>query len=215
MKSAEIRFTKRDRKLFDLLTRKLRVVEDEQIFFAFTKSPRGSRLAYRLRRWHDQGLIQRTQAVVRMIAVVEPIATWQLGLPLPDFDAVSWRLQRRWQIVPRPVSVSWATSRAAELFGGVGGRLRQPLQLEHDLGTASVYFRRLQFAPDAADAWIGEDIYRREHRPPRRFKVPDAVLLDGSGAVRLAVEFGGAYPAERVRSFHRFCVCQRLPYEIW
>jgi hypothetical protein len=29
------------------------------------------------------------------------------------------------------------------------------------------------------------------------------------------VEFGGAYPAERVRSFHRFCVRQKLPYEIW
>ena len=213
--NAAMRFTQRDRSIFEILTGKLRAADDELLFSAFTTSQHGSRLADRLRRWHEAGLIGRTQAVVRKINIVEPVVTWRPGQPSLNFDAISWRLQSRWNVAPRPIRVSWATAQAAEFFGGVGGRLSQPLQLEHDLGTSAAYFSRLRSHPDDADAWVGEDVYRREHRPSRRSKVPDAVLLDSSGHVQLAIEFGGAYAAQRVRSFHRYCARQNLPYEIW
>ena len=44
----------------------------------------------------------------------------------------------------------------------------------------------------------------------------DAVLADDpEGGVRLALEFGGAYNARRVRAFHEHCVAEGLAYELW
>ncbi|MEJ7637234.1 MAG: hypothetical protein WKF75_04390 [Singulisphaera sp.] len=46
-------------------------------------------------------------------------------------------------------------------------------------------------------------------------KLPDAILHDGEGRPRLAIEFGGSYQAVRIADFHADCAARTLPYELW
>jgi hypothetical protein len=70
----------------------------------------------------------------------------------------------------------------------------------------------LEADPQAAEQWVGEDIAGGDQFGGN---VPDAVLSDPQDGMRLAIEFGGAYNAERIRSFHHCCARRGLPYEVW
>lgn len=86
-------------------------------------------------------------------------------------------------------------------------------QATHDMGVSAIFlhFRRTDHA--SAEQWMGEDIIKPFRR---RQKLPDAILAIGpERSIRLVVEFGGAYPPERVRDFHDDCAARGLPYELW
>jgi hypothetical protein len=141
-----------------------------------------------------------------------PLAAFARGEQIPDFGALQWELQRRWRnAARRPARALWATRFATRLVGGVGGRLRQPLQLQHDLGVTEIYARRT-LRPK--ETWISEDVYRSLWKQGDMGKVPDALLVDPEGRLLRAVEFGGRYSRQRLEDFHTFWAT-RLPYEIW
>jgi hypothetical protein len=150
-----------------------------------------------------------------------PVVVWKPGQPEPEFGAIAWRLQSRWQMPPRRTTVYVATQKAANQVGGRSrGTIKHDLQATHDLGVAQVYLQLLTANPIAAEKWVGEDVLRLTRR---RQKLPDAVIAstpDGRSVrsdhdISLVVEFGGAYDASRVRHFHRDCAARKLPYEIW
>lgn len=204
--------------ILDMLTLRCRVATEEHLVALLRpESPTLRAIACRLRRLQQRGLIQRESVVVPQLAVARPITIWRPGLPEPNHDANAWQLQHRWaRIGVTSRSVIWATHKAARLHGGCGGRLRQPLQVQHDLGVASVYIRRLALKPSQAIRWLGEDILRRRSFLDPSGKAADAAILNGDGKIKKAIEFGGMhYSAERLRRFHRHCRRHRLPYELW
>jgi hypothetical protein len=207
---ASRRLTDTDLLLLDALTLRVRVADEGQLAAAG-----GDGTSRRLARLRERGLLQRGTIAVRRPAVESPLWTWTPGNPAPPAGRLAWRLQKRWKgISPQVVTVWWGTVQAARLMGGVGGRLRQPLQVAHDLGVADIYFQRWTAGSQDRE-WIGEDHYRREFRPRRGEKVADAVELDSSGEIARVIEFGGAYPARRVREFHRYWSRRQIPYEVW
>jgi len=140
---------------------------------------------------------------------------WLPGMPEPPWHSISWQLQRRYSAA-RPVRVwiSWATRPAVALVGGTGGRLRQPLQVQHDLGVAAVYVSR-RSQPCSDKQWIGEDAYRSLLRSSDRSKIPDALIVDQHNRICRAIEFGGLYSPARLEGFHRYWAKKGIPYEIW
>lgn len=149
--------------------------------------------------------------------VVSPLYSWHPGMPAPRFNSVAWLLVRRWRTAkPRKETLWWATEGAARLCGGTTGHLQHRNQVEHDLGLANIFVRMHETSPKRADRWIGEDILRRGHELDRRLlaKVPDAAILAGGHVVEF-VEFGGQYPAERIRRFHNHCRLHSIPYDLW
>ena len=87
-----------------------------------------------------------------------------------------------------------------------------PSQATHDIHLGALYLKLMKDAPTIAAGWIGEEILAptREHQ-----KLPDAILHDREGRPRLVIEFGGAYPADRLQAFHEDCAERALPYELW
>lgn len=144
-----------------------------------------------------------------------PYASWQPMLASPPFGAISWRGRRRIRAgTAKPTRIYWATHRAARTVGGIGGKLRQPWQLQHDLGVTSVYLLLCRTEPALAEHWVSEDIYRREFIQCRRDKIADAFLLNPAGQVYRVIEFVGDYSTQRLRDFHRFWSRRRIPYEL-
>jgi hypothetical protein len=99
--------------------------------------------------------------------------------------------------------------------GGTGGFLRRPLQLQHDVTTTTVFIRRVQIDSQTADNWFGEDVLRHYYHDLFRGKLPDAAVFSRDRSVSCVIECGGNYSAERLRRFHRFCLKESFPYELW
>lgn len=145
-----------------------------------------------------------------------PVARWPAGGGGCDFDAVARVLAGRWRRPPVATTVYRATRRAVNLLGGVARHRPAPgYQASHDLGVSAVYLHYLRERRAEVVLWRGEDELPRRGAAAGR-KRPDAVLHDGRRPVR-AVEFGAAYPADRLRAFHDDCAGRTppLPYEIW
>lgn len=110
----------------------------------------------------------------------------------------------------RQQMVNWATPKAAHLLAGCSGWGRQPLQIEHDLGTTAMYVSSRPYQSDAI--WYGEDIVRRRFSRVNK-KVPDVLLVDRSDNILKVMEYGGQYSRQRLEEFHR--TWQQYPWEIW
>lgn len=194
--------------ILDLLAWRTRVATEGQLKLFSALKPRS------LRRLLVHGLLHRQDLVVCLPELFVPLFAWMPGEDKPDCAALCWRLeQRRKQLRPRRERVFWASAQAQKLMGGGGAGLRQPMQVEHDLGTTAIYLRYWQEDPEIAQKWLGEDLYRLLHRP--KGKVPDAVYCNPDGVVQKAIEFAGAYSAARLAAFHRHCARLFIPYELW
>jgi len=171
-----------------------------------------------IQRCRAENLIRVARTAVAFHEAGEPIASRERGQPAPRFGALAWQLEKRWRdLASRRVTICWATPRAARLCAGVAGFDRRVLQLEHDLGTASVLVSLHQAAPEIANQWVGEDILRRDFAPfcTALNKIPDAALLSGDHIVRV-IEYGGQYSATRLRQFDsHFHRKHHLPYDIY
>lgn len=160
------------------------------------------------------GYVKKTDLVVAIARLESPLYVWAAGQEGPRFDSLAWTLEkRRRRVQQRRTTIFRATERAVRLCGGCGGRLRQPLQIDHDLGTTAIYLRRRVLDPESACRWLSEDMCRLLFA--NNGKVPDAVLCTAEGPLERAIEYGGHYSATRLRGFHRACCRRRLPYELW
>ncbi|MBX9625673.1 MAG: hypothetical protein K2X82_17865 [Gemmataceae bacterium] len=192
----------------DILATKVRCALGEQLDEWASEST--------LDRMVSAGLLAKIPALVRypLLKIEEPLDVW-----LPD-DHPSWRgdpeklayqAQSRWRDLGTKLATAFvATPKLARRTGGVAtGEIRQPLQVTHDVHLLECW-RAL--SAEARDAWEGED-HLRANGWGRRRKVPDALTtIDGQ---RFAIEFAGAYDADRVREFQDWCLRERLPYVLF
>lgn len=168
-----------------------------------------------LRALEQQRWLHRGRVAAAVPELDGELVAWRPREEQPEFGGLSWTLKERcrgWKPVSLPVC--WSTEQAVTVFGGVGGRIRQPLQVQHDVGVAAMYFSRASFAISSRAAWVGEDLIRKL-KPDIGSKVPDALLIGSELQPIRAIEFGGSYSLERLQRFHDFCASQQLPYEIW
>lgn len=198
--------------LLDLLTQRVRVASLAQLAsYPFGGSKDGVRKI--VRRLQTADLVVTGAPLVRRLWLSEPLVGWSPGKADPDFGALSWQAQRRWRaLLPAPTPMMWATRRAVQLCGGCGGTIRQPLQIEHDVHVTEIYLQTRSRQSAVAARWISEDLYRR--RQPGG-KVPDAAIVGANGSIDCWIEFAGSYSAQRIRSFHRCCAREGVPYELW
>lgn len=149
-----------------------------------------------------------------MIELSAPVVRWRPGDFEPDFGAVAYQLQSRWPDLPeQSIEVYTSTPRLANRMGGFNGRIQHRDQVTHDLHMSQLYLHYATSNLLAGRQWMGEELRKRGQEYGE--KLPDAVLVDETGAQNCAVEFGGRYPKKRVRDFHDHCVTQRLAYELW
>jgi hypothetical protein len=202
--------------LLGTLTWKVRVAADSQLAQMLRLSDcQLPSLIRSLKRLDQRGLLDRNKIAIALFEPKAPLVNWLPGQPESNWQSISWQLQRRWQeLAPARTWVNWATRKAAAVVGGVGGGLRQPLQLQHDLAVTSVYVAR-QLEPGDGEVWVGEDVYRS--LPPReaRTTIPDALIMDDRYRLLCAVELGGLYSPKRLSKFHRHWAIRHTPYEIW
>ncbi len=210
-KERSMRLSENQMRVLIILTWELRVASEAQL--ASRLGLTLTQLRQLVHRLSKHGLVTSWRTTTLRLDLQGPLASYGRGDDQPDFRALAWQLRKRWRESPRiPTRVCWATSAATHLVGGVGGRLRQPLQLDHDLGVAEIWARR-SGEPDLK--WISEDIFRNWFLREARTKVPDALLVDESGKqVKRVLEYGGQYSAQRLEDFHRYWSA-RTPYEIW
>ncbi len=160
-----------------------------------------------LRAMKTQGWLESAHGAFRQPVMVSPILTWQPTQAPPNFHSLAHRLDSRWASTePTPCHLWWATSLVVEEFGGVGGAIKQNLQIEHDLAVSEVFLQRGRCAN-----WRMEDLFDDGEFGPT---IPDAIVSDNSGAITV-IEIGGQYSASRLEGFHLAVEQLELPYELW
>jgi len=196
----------------DLLTCKSRVATERQLSRLMAMSIRTTQK--RLARLCDAGWLAACSVSVALPSLQGPLLAPDTAFP--DYHRLAWRLAKRHRdLVASNEIVYWASGRASRLTGGIGGSLRQPLQIEHDLLVTEVYLQRCQFDESTPSRWVSEDVLRRDY--PKRLvtKIPDALLLDDLGQPHCAVEIGGSYGAHRLRNLYRAFARRKLLWELW
>lgn len=207
--------TERDRDILLTLTHKVRVLSLSQLARTWwSETAAGLETARRrLRRLAVDGWL--TQLPVNAhpeLPLAGPLYRWAPGEPAPNCYQLERRCRSRWKEPARRAAVYLATRQAAARLGGVGGRLKHPLQTDHDLHVGTVYLRLLHTDPAMADLWVSEALVAPERRGQ---KLPDAIVKNPDGSVRLVVEFAGQYDAKRIAAVHEDCAARETPYELW
>ena len=208
--------TPRDNAILSALTTKVRLLTLAQMVEAWWPASSSARPNARKRvaLLLEAGLIKTATVPAHpMLSLDQPILTWRPGDAAPDFDQVAYQLQSRWPREYVPTHVYHASHRAARHYGSRShGAIRHPDQATHDLHLSSVFLRVLRDYPQIALQWVGEDEFAPEREGE---KLPDAVVKDAAGAVRLVIEFGGKYDPKRFKAFHEDCASRQLPYQLW
>jgi hypothetical protein len=153
------------------------------------------------------GWLEESCCALRSPSLSAPVRLWQPGDNQANFHALAHKLDLRWSLCePKPCQVWWATPQAVAEFGGVGGSIKQNLQIEHDLAVTDVFLRRGRYAD-----WRMEDVFDEGEFGT---KIPDAVVTDKLGQITV-IEIGGQYSAARLEAFHFAMDRLNLPYELW
>jgi hypothetical protein len=208
--------TERERELVTALSAKIKMLSFEDILQRWwppsLSAPTNARR--RLSELVEERLLVRDRVFARpKLPLQDPVFRWKPGEACPPFGELSWKVQSRWTEEPREITVYLATRRAAGIFGGkADGRIKNPSQTTHDIHLGALYLKLCREAPTIAAGWIGEGVLAPSREGQ---KLPDAILHDREGRPRLVIEFGGAYPAERLQAFHEDCAQRQLPYELW
>lgn len=210
-----MRLTKRDEELLLALSRSVRLLTPDQISKCWWhESENGIALARRrLRQLAAHGHVQRVQVFARRLSSVStPVYCWCPGQSSPNFEAISYKLQSRWQAPPRRITAFIAGTNTRKAFGCKGtGELKRSFQMGHDIGLSDVFVHYFVCDPTLIQYWWGEDQINTKGK-----KVPDAVIATSRDArPDRVVEFGGSYNARRVEQFHATCKREKLEYELW
>jgi hypothetical protein len=208
--------TERDQEIIVALSAKIRMLSFEDILETWWPPSKSAvtNARRRLTAMVDERLLVKDRAFARpRLPLTEPVSRWKPGQEPPSFGELSWKLKSRWTEEPREITVYLATRRAAGIFGGTAdGRIKNPSQTTHDIHLGALYLKLRRETPTLAAGWVGEGVLA----PTReKQKLPDAILHDREGRPRLVMEFGGAYPADRLEAFHEDCAQRQLPYELW
>lgn len=170
-----------------------------------------------LRTLSRNGFVESLHIQTKLLQLTGPIFEWAPEDPTqPDFWKLSWAAEARFNnIEAQSHTIYLATEKACRHFGGVGGRLRQPFQLQHDLGTASTFVAYVTRASTDRQGWIGEDCIRRFYRHLKIKKIPDAAAISDDQVAK-AIEFAGrTYSGDYIGKFHAFWKKKNTQYEIW
>lgn len=141
-----IEFSDRDRRILDTLTARVRLLSLSQIARVFWSGVRDPRVAARKRLavLERTGFLERLNVLARPeLPLPAPVAKWAPGEAPPNFGAVAYQVQARWEQAPTPTTVVVATARAGHWCGGQGGRRPRTSEITHDLHLAAVYLRLL------------------------------------------------------------------------
>ncbi len=208
--SRDLSLTDRDERLLLALTLRIRLITAGLAARYWETSPQYARR--RLRRLQQADLIQVFSVLAHpLLSLEDPVFVWNPEVADPHFGKLRYQLQSRWTKAATSTTVFLATKKAVHIFGGHGGVFSQPFQATHDIHVTALYVRHV-LADDGSLSWQSEDALRRQ---TKHGKTPDAILLNHLQQPVRAIEFGGSYGQERVRAFHRACVHQNLPYELW
>ena len=205
--------TKRDEDIIETLTLKLHLASLEQItahwWEASTRARQTAR--ERLRKLEVAGLLLRKRVNIHpLLSIDKPVQKWKPGNARPHFGKLAHQLQSRWTEPMALMTVYMATSMAANLFGGFGGRFKHRTQLTHDVHVTAIYFALLKIDSSISKRWCGEELLDIDDG-----KKPDAMLLNAKGEEIEVIEFGGRYDSRRVEEFHRFCQLRKIGYRLW
>jgi len=207
-------WTQRDLDIVETLTRRLRLLDTEQIERIWWPDGGSLRLVRRrLRRLVEAGLLATTIANVHpSLRPDRPLVAWQPGQEEPDFWQLSIAARARWSKPSVPKELYYTTRLAANLFGSSPVGDPHFTRRDRDLLLGEVYvFYRIQKPAEAA-GWIGQQAW--PNTAPR-VKCPDVLLVNQRGGPMRAVQSAGRYRARQLDRFHRHCATSGLPYELW
>ena len=211
-------FSHFERAVIDALTWRVRVMSREQL--AELGSLMGvASVRRKIHRLLSFGYIAQVDCAAHTVSLEKPLATWDADdLDMPDFGQVCWQAKARTNGDGSTTisKVFIAAKRAETEFGGCGGKLRQPLQINHDLGTTSVFLAKVEFFgwEDCHD-WTSEDILRRHYRHLNIEKIPDAAFVSNE-RIGCVIDFVGRdYSPMSLRKFHHHWSRRQIPYEVW
>ena len=201
----------------DALLRRVRILAVVQIEEHCRAAACQQSVQHAIRKLKRLGLVESFKFDSIVLELSAPLVVWNPGDKMPDnFSRIAWQAKSRFlnsKVLEHQILL--ATDTACCLLGGVGGSLRQPNQILHDLGTSSVYIARKTDGSDAHAEWIGEDVYRRSWRHLKIRKVPDACLISDEIVINV-IEFAGRdYGKAYLEKFHHFWEARSTPYEIW
>jgi DNA-binding transcriptional MocR family regulator len=189
-----------------LLTKHVKLATTRQL--ADHLGERFCRVNRHLSKMERKGWLESASGAFRQPGMNEPLFTWEPGDDPPSFTSLAYRLDTRWaKTEPTPCKVWWATPKAVAEFGGHGGQIKQPSQVEHDIAVMEVYLRRGRLGD-----WQLEDRIRNVE--DFGGTIPDA-LLDWPDWSEMVIEIGGQYPASRLSELHDAIENVGLPYELW
>lgn len=206
-----------DRLIVETLTWRVRIISSQHI--ERLAKACGANQSRSIQRLIDNGYLTEVQSAAPILSLDKPLYRWRPGdKDCDSFGQVCWKAKSRMMgdKVELAQQILMATKKAADAFGGCGGKLRQPFQVAHDLGTASVFVAKVkQLKITNCDGWVGEDIIRRYYRDFRIRKIPDAAFLD-RGQLQSVVDFVGRdYTKQTLTRFHLYWSRRQIPYELW
>lgn len=215
MDPRRVSLTDRDESVLELLTRRVRTASVLQLAEVWWPSASDSTKAAQrsLHRLVNAGFLLTGRGMAHpLLAVENPVATWNPGQRPPDAGALAYQVSSRWTQSPQVVEWYVASPRAAAFTGGFGGRRSRTSELTHDLHLTAVYLRISKTRPELAPTWTSEAALGSRGLG-RNDRLPDAVVwVDNRPQV---VEFAGSYSADKLREFHEYCERMDLPYELW
>ena len=193
-----------DATVLELLTSRVRVIAHYQL----RGHSRDSALRV-FRRLRCRGAITVRQVVIHPeLSLDEPLFRWMPGQCAPLFERLAWRLQSRWNLMPKATYVASATVQGRyETGGSIGGRPLRRTEVAHDVHVTALFLKLQSEAPTKAQKWVHEDILREGGQ--LNGVIPDATI----GTT--CIEFGGSYRAAKLRTMHRLYATDGRDYEIW
>jgi hypothetical protein len=200
--------------IVDALTRRVRLLSDEQIcdlWSSSVESPDALRRA--IDRLCAGRLLHRTIVNAHpRLSVEAPLIAWAPGAARPSFAEVLPRIRKRWNQPAMPTKIYSASTQAANLFGASALNSSPFMRRDHDLllGEVFVFYRTRR--PDRAEHWLGEAAIAKAGSG---VKNQDAVLLGNDGRPPCVIESAGNARRKHIESFHRHCAEHSLPYELW
>ena len=210
--------TQRDHKILDCLANRVRLLTTDQLSRAFFDGDD----RYAKRRSNvllKAGLLKVSSLVARISPPLDhPLYCWRPGMETPNYNHFSVLLRRRWGRQPsREASIFILGKNANNLVGGrYLGRIKNALQIGHDLALSEVFLHYLRVEPELTRSWFVEDRINKSTLPSKRgIAIPDAMLVDRSGKPIRAIELGGVYSVKRLRTLHQTFSNWGLSYELW
>ncbi len=205
----------RDVNLLETLTLRVRVLSISQVVRVWWPDSVNIKTAAhrRLSQLEAAGYVELFPMMAHPeVTLSEPLCSWKPGESSPDFGALAWLLQSRWneELVNTHCVIS--TDFAGRFFGGYGGRKPRRAETTHDLHLSSVFLQMRTNQPDRAATWISEDARKKDLVHGE--KLPDAIVSDGDS--QIAIELGGkSYDRRKLEEFHEHCDERNLAYEVW